>query len=75
MEHEELEAQIKECNEECRACMESFQKEGITFSANLCRFCQNGAKLHKLLEHASEGEAEWGKLDWNSHKYERYYNG
>lgn len=74
-EHNELEAEIQKCNEECKACLESFQKEGITFSANLCRYCPTGAKLHKMLVHVSDAETRWGNLDWNSCKYEKFYNG
>ena len=72
---EQLEAEIKECNEECQSCMDSFLREGMTFSASLCRYCQNGSKLHSLLTQVSEAEAQWGNLDWNSCKYERFYNG
>lgn len=72
---QELEAQIKECNEECQSCMESFQRDGITFSSNLCHYCPNGAKLHQLLIKVSEAEAKWGSLDWNSCKYKTFYNG
>ena len=74
-EHEDLEAQIQKCNEECMKCMDSFQREGITFSADLCRYCQNGAKLHRLLIHQSKAEKQWGNLDWNSCKFENLYNG
>ena len=72
---EQLEAEIKECNEQCQSCMDSFQKEGMFFSPSVCRYCQNGAKLHKLLVQVSKAEEQWGNIDWNSCKYERLYHG
>lgn len=71
----QLEAEIKECNEQCQSCMDSFLKEDLTFSPSYCRYCSIGSKLHRLLTQISEAEACWGNLDWNSCKYERFYNG
>lgn len=72
---EQIEAEIKECNEQCQSCMDSFLREGLQFTHSSCRYCPNGSKLHRLLTQVSEGEARWGRLDWNSCKYERLYNG
>ena len=72
---EQLEAEIKRCNEQCQSCVDSFLREGMTFSPTICRYCQNGSKLHRLLVQVSETEAEWDRLDWNSCKYERLYHG
>lgn len=73
--HSDIEDQVRRCNEECMECVESFQKEGFSFSVSMCKFCPNGAKLHSLLVKTSKGEADFGNLDWNSCKYKRYYNG
>ena len=74
-ERAELENEIRKCNEMCTECMDDFQREGFAFSADYCRYCQNGAKLHRLLIRQSEAEAKWGNLDWNSCKLEKFYNG
>lgn len=74
-EHDDIELEIEKCNEECKSCQVNFQKEGITFSPTLCRYCPTGAKLHRMLVRVSDSEAKWGSLDWNSSKYEKYYNG
>lgn len=71
----DVDAEIRECNEQCQACMDDFQKDGLRFSPELCRYCQNGARLHQLLVKSGGAEAEWSRLDWNSCKYEKYYNG
>ena len=70
-----LTEEIQECNNACKECQESFMKEGITFSPTICRYCPTGAKLHKFLIRVSAAEAQWGNLDWNSCKYEKFYNG
>lgn len=66
---------IEECNQECQVCREDFEKAGVDFSHVMCRGCTNGHKLHNALCRVSPGERAWGNLDWNSSRYENYYNG
>ena len=47
---------VKECNEECQKCKMDFDKDGIEFSPSMCKFCDNGQKLHKALCQTSEAE-------------------
>lgn len=66
---------VKECNEECQKCKMDFDKDGIEFSPSMCKFCDNGQKLHKALCQTSEAEKAWDKTDWNSSKYKDLYKG
>jgi len=40
---------IEECNDECRECLKSFQKDNIEFRPSMCRYCPTGQKLRELL--------------------------
>lgn len=66
---------IKECNEKCQKCMNDFAKDGIDFSPSMCKFCENGQKLHKLFTLTSESEKKWDRIDWNSEKFKNLYKG
>ena len=66
---------IEECNQECQACREDFEKAGIFFTHTMCAGCSNGHKLHNALCRVSPAEEAWGKLAWNSSKYEDLYHG
>lgn len=69
------EEEVKKCNEECMKCIESFEKDGITFSPTMCKYCPTGARLHELLIQTSSGEKVWDKQDWGSSKLKPLYHG
>ncbi len=66
---------VEMCNQECKKCMADFEKASIPFDPGMCRYCPNGLELHRLLLKTDAGEQEWGEIDWNSHRFERYYQG
>lgn len=64
---------IDECNEECLCCIADYEKEGLPFNANACRYCPTGFKLHEASLKVSDAEREWGAQDWNSSRLKKYY--
>lgn len=70
-----IEELIEECNDECRACQRSFQKDDIEFSPSMCRYCPTGQKLHELLKRQDTSEQQWDLIDWSSSPWKDYYHG
>ncbi len=66
---------IEECNDECRECLKSFQKDNIEFRPSMCRYCPTGQKLHELLKRQDTSEQQWDLIDWSSSPWKDYYHG
>jgi hypothetical protein len=69
-----IDEEISMLNEECKKCLDFYEKEMIPFDDTRCSKCQTGAKLHKLLILQSKSEQKWADTDWNSSRWEEYYH-
>ena len=66
---------IESCNKICQKCKKNFEQDGIDFSPSMCKFCDNGQKLHQALSQSSDSEKKWDSINWNSSKFKTFYKG